>query len=234
MVDAIRAAGGEVYAVTSEPQALASRAQAEWELPFECVGDPHQEIAAAARHQGMLDLRTSEVGEFITRDTSWTVTHPKGFYQPGVLALNSQRLLYRWQSVPNRENMGGAGGRPAEDYVWAEIQASLADTTAPDAALDATPVTGGKAPPFFMFSLMLMAHGWFVRPKAFTYQGDGVNPLQRFPLVLFRLIVFIGCWMTAFTLLPAIWVGLALALYAPLAVLGIRKVYGTFAVETPD
>ena len=234
MVDAIRAAGGEVYAVTSEPQALASRAQEEWGLSFECVGDPHQEIADAARQQGMLDLRTSEVGEFITRDTSWGVSHPKGFYQPGVLALNAERLLYRWQSIPNRENMGGAGGRPTEDYVWQAVQASLADTSATGAQLDESPVTKGKAPPFFLFSLMLMAHGWFLRPKAFTYQGDGVNPMQRFPLVLVRLLVFIGCWVSAFMLLPTVWVGLALALYGPLAILGVRKVYGTFAVERAE
>jgi len=148
VVDAIRAAGGEVYAVTSETQALAFRAQQNWELTFECVGDPYQEIADAARQQGMLDLRTSEVGEFITRDTSWGATHPKGFYQPSVLALNFDRLLYRWQSVPSRENMGGAGGRPEEDYVWQQIQASLAESSAADAVLDETPVTGGKAPPF--------------------------------------------------------------------------------------
>jgi hypothetical protein len=85
-----------------------------------------------------------------------------------------------------------------------------------------------------MFSLMLMAHGWFLRPKAFTYQGDGVNPMQRFPLVLMRLLVFIGCWITAFILLPSSWVSLALALYAPVMILGIRKVYRTFAVEAPE
>jgi hypothetical protein len=234
VVDAIRAAGGEVYGVTSEPQALASRAQEDWGLSFECVGDPHQEIADAARQRGMLDLRTSEVGEFITRDTSWGVSHPKGFYQPGVLALSSERLLYRWRSVPSRENMGGAGGRPMEDYVWRQIQASLADTSAADAVLDETPAIKGKPPPFFIFSMMLMAHGWFLRPKAFTYQDDGVNPMQRFPLVLMRLGVFIVSWIAAFALLPTIWVGAALAFYAPLAILGIRKVYVTFAVETEE
>lgn len=234
VVDLIRAAGGEVYAVSSEPQALASRAQEEWGLSFECVGDPHHEIADAARGQGLLDLRTSEVGEFVTRDTAWDVSHPKGFYQPGVLALNTERVLYRWQSIPNRENMGGAGGRPTEDYVWRRIQAALNDPLGKDAKLDEMPVTGGKPPPFFLFSLMLMAHGWFLRPRAFTYQGDGVNPMQRFPLVLMRLMVFIGGWIAAFMLLPTIWVGLALLLYAPLAIRGIRKVYGTFAVEMPE
>ena len=231
MVDAIRAAGGEVYAVTSEPQALASRAQEEWELSFKCVGDPHQEIAYAARQEGMLDLQIGEVGDFLTRDTPWSVCHPKGFYQPGVLALNSERLLYRWQSIPKRENMAGAGDRPLETYVWQEIQAALDEKLATDAPLDATPLTSGKLPPFFIFSLMLMAHGWFLRPKAFTYQGDGVNPMQHFPIVLFRLLVFVGCWMAAFMLLPTVWVSLTLALYSPLAILGIRRVYDTFATE---
>ena len=82
-----------------------------------------------------------------------------------------------------------------------------------------------------MFSLMLMAHGWFLQPKAFTYQGDGVNPIQRFLLVHIRLIRFIGCWIAAFALLPTAWVGVALALYAPVAISGIRRVYTTFAVE---
>jgi len=85
-----------------------------------------------------------------------------------------------------------------------------------------------------IFSMMLMAHGWFLRPKAFTYQGDGVNPMQRFPLVLMRLVVFIACWIAAFALLPALWVGAALASYAPLAILGIRKVYVTFAVAAKE
>jgi hypothetical protein len=128
VVDAIRAAGGEIYGITSEPQALASRAQDDWELPFECVGDPHQEIADAARKRGWLDLRVGEVGDFFTRDTAWEVSHPKGFFQPGVIALTSkQRLLYRWQSIPTRENAGGATGRPSAEHVWESIQQTLAD-----------------------------------------------------------------------------------------------------------
>jgi len=56
VVEKIRAAGGEIYAVTSEPQALATRAQAEWNLGFEAVGDPHHEIAGTCRDRGWLDL----------------------------------------------------------------------------------------------------------------------------------------------------------------------------------
>ena len=46
VVDKIRAAGGRaVRNCGSEPQRLADAAKSEWELNFETVGDPHQEIA---------------------------------------------------------------------------------------------------------------------------------------------------------------------------------------------
>ena len=40
VVEKIRAAGGEVYAITSEPQHLADQAHEHWELNFENIGDP--------------------------------------------------------------------------------------------------------------------------------------------------------------------------------------------------
>ena len=43
-VDAIRAAGGEVFGMTSEPQSLATEASKTWEIGFPCIGDPHHEI----------------------------------------------------------------------------------------------------------------------------------------------------------------------------------------------
>jgi hypothetical protein len=231
-VEAIRAAGGEIYGITSEPQALATRAQADWELPFECVGDPHQEIADTARERGWLDLRVGEVGDFLTRDTAWEVSHPKGFFQPGVIALTpEQRLLYRWQSVPTRQNAGGATGRPSAEHVWEQIQQALAEKSDSHAALDETPPLDSKPPPFALFSLMLMAHGWFLRPKAFTYQGNGEDPMKRFPMVMLRLIVFIVLWISAFALLPTLWVCIALVLYLPIAIRGVRSVYTTFQVE---
>ena len=230
VVDAIRAAGGEVYAVTSEPEALASRAQDDWELPFECVGDPHQEIADLARDRGLLDLHVQPVMEFLTRDTSWGVTHPKGFYQPGVLALErGGRVLYRWRSIPNRENAGGAARRPTAEYVWAKVQDALAQDEA-DAPLDERPDMDTRRTFFPLFVAMLMAHGWFLRPKVFSYQGDGVNPMTRFPHVMTRLVAFIFLWVTAFVIAPK-WALVALLLYGLIAIPGVVKVYTTFANE---
>lgn len=232
VVEAIRQAGGEVYAITSEPQALATRAQGEWELNFECVGDPHQEVAETMRSRDWLDLSIAEITEFLTRDTGWEVKHPKGFFQPGVLALScDQQLLYRWRSTPTRQNLGGAASRPKADYVWTKVQTALAENSGENEALDDTPELDGKPPPFAVFSAMLMANGWFLRPKAFAYRGDGNNPLRRFPKIILRLVLFLLAWVLAFVFLPTIWVGMVLALYLPIAVRGIRSVYSTFIHE---
>ena len=229
MVDEIRAAGGEVYAVTSEPQALASRARGDWNLSFECIGDPHHEIADTARERGWLDLGTQAVDDFLTRDTPWQVSHPKGFYQPGVMVFTrDQRLLYRWRSIPTRENGGGAAGRPLPEYVWEQVKQALSENSDKSAALDDSPRLDGRPVNFPVFTAVLMANGWFLRPRAFTYQGDGRNPMRRIPLVMLRLALFILLWIAAFALLPGLWVSAALLLYLPIAIRGIRKVYTTF------
>ena len=234
MVDAVRAAGGEVYAVTSEPQVLAARARQDWDLPFECIGDPHHEIADAARVRGWLDLYVQDAGEFLTRDTVWDVTHPKGHFQPGVLVLNSDgQLLYRWRSVPSRANAGSAAGRPEADYVWGEVRQALAQQTGEDAALDEAPMLDSRPVIFPLFAALLMANGWFMRPQPFTYQGDGRNPMQRIPMVMLRLFLFISLWAGAFAFLPTSWVSVALLLYLPIAVRGVRRVYTSFQTTVP-
>ena len=235
VVEAVRAAGGELYAITSEPQALAARARDDWQLPFECIGDPHHEIADASRERGWLDLRTQEADEFLIRDTVWDVVHPKGFFHPGVLVLNSEgHLLYRWRSVPTRANAGSAAGRPSPTYVWGRVHAALAQEPGKDAALDEAPTLDDKPVIFPLFAAALMANGWFMRPKAFTYQGDGKNPMKRVPIVLLRLLLFVLLWVAAFAVLPTLWVSAALILYLPVAVRGLRKVYTIFQNEALD
>ena len=234
MVDAVRAAGGEVYAVTSEPQALAARARQDWDLPFDCIGDPHHEIADAARERGWLDLYVQDAGEFLARDTAWDVTHPKGHFQPGVLVLNSDgQLLYRWRSVPSRANAGSAAGRPAAEYVWGKVRQVLAQQSGEDAPLDEAPMLDSRPVIFPLFAAVLMANGWFMRPRPFTYQGDRQNPMQRIPMVMLRLFLFVSLWAGAFAFLPTSWVSVALLLYLPIAVRGVRRVYTSFQTTVP-
>ena len=113
----------------SEPQRLADNAKSEWDLNFETVGDPHQEIAEQCKERGWLELFVNEETSFIT-NTDDRLSHPKGYFQPGVLSIDSnERILYRWRSVPTRANIGGATERPTASYVYQKVAESLELTT---------------------------------------------------------------------------------------------------------
>lgn len=230
----MRAAGGEVYAITSEPQSLAARAQEDWDLPFACVGDPHHEIRGTLEARGWLALHTMRSTDFVARNTSWEVSHPKSAFQPGVLALNNDsRVLYRWRSVPSRDNVGGASRRPTPAHVWASVQQAMAlPTGAEDAAHDDDPVLDAAPAKFPLFATLLMANGWFLRPVPFVYQGDGQNPMARIPKMFRRLFVFLALWVLAFVLLPITWAGIALAVYLVIGARGIWSLYSTFEDQT--
>ena len=65
MVEQIRAAGGEIYAITSEPQRLADQAKASWDLNYEAIGDLHHEISGACRERGLLEIYVNERTELL-------------------------------------------------------------------------------------------------------------------------------------------------------------------------
>lgn len=227
VAEAIRAAGGEVYAVTSEPQSLASEARQTWSLSFECVGDPHHEILASCRARGWLDLTLMEP-TLLEQARSW-VAHPKGVFQPGVLALTgSGRVLYRWRSRPSRENIGGAVGRPTHDHVWRRVQARLADDSPGDAPLDDAPELEGPPPSWPLFLLLLMAHGWFLRPRPFAVPRPGDSGHDDPRRVLPRVGLFGAAWIAAFLLLPPLAVALALAAWLGWAWWALREVRHRF------
>ena len=128
-----------MFAITSEPQHLADQANTHWELNFDNIGDPHQEIPRICDERGWLTLYASKGDTtFLQRGADWTVEHPKGFFQPGVLVLNSkQRILYRWRSVPSDKNLNGTVARPTPEHVWRRVEETLgAGGPISDAALD--------------------------------------------------------------------------------------------------
>ena len=85
-----------MYALTSEPQRLASLAQDKWEIGFEAIGDPHHEISGACRERGLLELFVNTKTDLMRLDEARSFSHPKGYFQPGVLSLDSSgRVLYR-------------------------------------------------------------------------------------------------------------------------------------------
>jgi hypothetical protein len=248
VVQAIRGAGGAIFGITSEPQTLASEAGESWGLQFPLVGDPHHEIADLCRERGWLDLYVNRHGDqhgMIARDID-PPTHPKGYFQPGVLALarepgvlalarepgalaRGHRILYRWRAVPTRHNNGGATERPTPEHVRQRIEAALAAPGAPDAALDTPPKVGMQGIPWPLFVLLLLANGNFWRPKGFALQRRGPDDVgARARRAAGKLALFSAGWITAFAVLPAGWVLLALLAYAALAAPGIVEVHRAF------
>ena len=231
----IRAAGGEVYAITSEPQHLADQAHVHWELDFENVGDPHQEISRTCSELGWLTLYANKGDlEFLQRGADWKVEHPKGYFQPGVLAItNAERVLYRWRSIPSAENMNGTLARPTPQHAWQAIESSLAaGDTAGDAAHDDDPAIDQSPPPRILFLAALIANGWFVGVTSFAFSPGVESVPSRFSAAMLRWLLFLAVWVVSLVFLPTVLVGLAFAGWVAWIARDIRRVLG--GLDAPE
>ncbi len=230
IVDEIRAAGGEVFGITSEPHSLASEAEQAWELPFSVIGDPHHEIRQQCKEKGWLEVfYNKDYGHLRAR--SWA-SHPNGYYQPAVLTLDkSERVLYRWRCVPKFDNMSGAGARPEAIYTWQKIKEGLKEVD--DAPLDQTPEMGAKELSWFRFLLIMTAHGWFIRPKAFPLQRNGDKDQVSPTTVMPRVYMFLAFWALLFFLLPITWFGLSFLTWFLAYIPGLVEIHRQFQNE-PD
>ena len=213
MLEEVRSQGGGIIAVTSEPQSLADEAQRDWGLSFPCIGDPHHEIRTACQERGWLDIFFNPDTEMMGR--SWS-NHPNGYYQPGVVAVTREgRVLYRWRSVPNRKNMGGAGARPEASYTWEQIQSGL--QAEGDAELDTHPKMDNRNAPWPVFMLLLLAHGWFLRAKTFPLAREGDKASAKITKMPLRIAGF-------FLLLVALAITMPIEVFALILALWIAKV----------
>ncbi len=214
--------------MTSEPQSLATEAEEDWGFGFPAVGDPHQEILETLRERNLLEMFVNQNYGHL-RKRPWA-SHPKGYYQPGVLALIREgRVLYRWRCRPTRDNMNGAGERPTPGYVWEQMQSRL--TAAEEPPLDESPEFAREDLSWFRFMLLLSAHGWFLRPRAFPL-GRPDDPASVSPRKMMRRVaVFLGGWIAAFALLPTAWVAGALGVWALILTAGLVEVNRQFQHE---
>ncbi len=229
VAEKVRAAGGEVYAVSSEPQTLSDRAVREWQLDFEAVGDPHHEIAGTCRERGWVDLFVNERMEFLRAsvaaaggtEAGFVPTHPRGYFQPGVLAVaRDGRVLYRWRGVPTHSNMGGATERPTASHVWTRLSRALASGEG-DATLDADPPRDSRGIPWPVFASLLVANGWFLNARGFRSN-------RHVALAGVRLLAFVAAWIAAFAWLPTLPVAFALAGWVAIIAPEVRWVGGEF------
>ena len=232
VADAIHAAGGELFGMTSEPQCLASEAQEAWEIDFPCVGDPHQEIRDQLAERGLVGVFVNE--DYGHLDARAWASHPKGYFQPAVIAMaKEERVLYRWRCRPMYRNMSGAGQRPTPTYTWDQIKARLPEGSA-EPALDENPEFARKDLPWPMFLAILLAHGWFIRPKAFPLGRSDDAASAHVGKMPRRIAIFVAAWIAAFALLPTAWVAAALLLWIVIATPGIVAIHKQFQNITTE
>lgn len=134
-----------------------------WGLPWPCI----HEFLAVVSHPGIFDPPSSIDAAIDQRAMGESISNKPGAARcPGVLVLNSDgQLLYRWRSVPSRANAGSAAGRPTAEYVWGEVRHALAQQSGEDAPLDEAPMLDSRPVIFPLFAAVLMANGWFMRPR---------------------------------------------------------------------
>jgi len=148
----------------------------------------------------------------------------------------NQRVLYRWRSVPTKKNIGGAVERPTAAYVYTQVIKSLGSSgKTEDAPLDIQPELDSEGKPWPIFILLLMANGWFIKPKPFLLTNGSAPIAQRFRNALIRISIFIAAWILAWVMLPGMWVGLAAVAYGLWITPHIRLIDQQFQdMQEPD
>lgn len=117
-VEKVRAAGGELVAVTSQSESAADGAKEAWGLSYPVVSDPRNVLARA---RGAAITPKSE-----TALADHPSEYPEGMAQPAVIALDGEgEVLFRWAIDPSEANLGGASDRPLPMDVWRVIEAAL-------------------------------------------------------------------------------------------------------------
>ena len=81
---------------------------------------------------------------------------------------------------------------------------------------------------WFMFLSIMLAHGWFIRPKAFPLARKGDKRSARPSRMGRRIALFVAAWAVAFVLFPVGWVVSSLVLWGALVWPGIATVNRQF------
>ena len=148
----------------------------------------------------------------------------------------SQRVLYRWRSVPTKKNIGGAVERPTARYVYDKVvKARGSSDKTEDASLDNQPELDSEGRPWLVFISLLMANGWFIKPKPFLLTNSSTPIAQRAKNARLRIPIFVAAWLLAAMMLPGTWVGLAAVAYGLWITPHIRLINQQFQnIEEPD
>ena len=127
--------------------------------------------------------------------------------------------------------MSGAGARPEARYTWERMQAAMSSTG--DAEPDKDPVMGAKDLSWFKFLLIMTAHGWFLRPRAFPLLREGDKARVTPGKAMRRAYIFLGAWVLALLALPIQWVAIAAVVWVVAFTPGLLEIHRQFQNE-PD
>ena len=119
--------------------------------------------------------------------------------------------------------------------MWRQVEAARAEPAgAADAPLDLDPELDAGPTPFPIFVMILMANGWFLRPRLFTYRKGQGGIGGRLRMAMLRLAVFVAAWIVALFWLPTVVVALAFGTWLAIAIPGIREIVRGFQDVAPD
>ena len=109
----IEAAGGKLYAVTSEDDEGIQKARENWKIDYDILSDRNLELA-----------KRYKVSITHGKDAHGGVEmYPDGMSQPAVIALDKTgKVVFQWIMIPSEMNMGGALDRPLASDLWSGIQ----------------------------------------------------------------------------------------------------------------
>ena len=86
--------------------------------------------------------------------------------------------------------------RPTAAHAWENIESALAaGDQAEDAPHDDNPVVDRGPPPRMLFFVALIANGWFLRAKSFTYSPGTESIPTRFKVAFSRWFYFLLFWI---------------------------------------
>ena len=99
------------------------------------------------------------------------------------------------------------------------------------AELDRKPKLDSRGIPWPLFVSLLVANGWFIKPRPFGFMSHGPSVERRAKRAVLRIPFFLAAWGIAFAQLPIAWVGLALLGWAAWLTPHIRFINKQFQTE---
>lgn len=122
--------------------------------------------------------------------------------------------------------MSGAGARPEARYTWEKIKSRL--NKEKNAPYDRAPILGAKDLSWSHFLVILLAHGWFLRPRAFPLAREG-DPKRVSPKKMMqRVYFFLSAWLTALLFFPVKGVLGAFILWSVIVTPGLIEIHRQF------